>query len=498
MQHDTSKAPSSGARYLRFAALLALTAVWAMPYWHWYIDDTYIYLQFARNLATGHGFSFNPGHITAAVTGPLWVFLIAAGEALTGGQALVAKILSLLAGAAALFVFYNLAKRLLRAEWLVWLATLLFAFDGWWSRTPYSGMESAAGTLIVLSVLLLRMREVDRDFEGFSWSTVAAAVGVLVRPEIIVLLILSWGYRLLLTRRFRGVLVEVGVAALVFSPYAVYALITFGSVVPTTFYAKHDLVPWAQRVVPTLIRTAQILGVAQALQILVVAAGLVLAGRDLLGDRRTWLAWAWLFILPISYIARGLGSLVTSRYLIMMSPLITLFAVLALDTLVTHLPAPRRTLAYGGIALALVAQTLWFQFAVVLPSSQKSMADFGTGWRAMGLAIRDSTPPGAHVAMSAIGIVGYFSDRQVVDMAGLLDPSVLGYPTVDGIPDAGYLKKNGTGFIVLTAPPDTPDPSPAFELMHTTMISSGAGLAATAPAQMRLYRINWAAAPDVK
>jgi len=493
---DVNEATSRGYRYLKWAALLALTLVWAIPYSRWYIDDTYIYLQFARNLATGHGFSFNAGQITPAVTGPLWVFLIAAGEALTGGQLIVARTLSLLAGAGAVFVFFALAKRLLPAEWLAWLGTALFAFDGWWSRTPYSGMESAAGVLVVLGVLLLRLQEEERDFSGFSWSTVLAAVGILVRPEMVVLLALSLGYRWLLTRKFRGVLIEAAIAAAVLSPYVIYALATFGTVVPTTFYAKRDLVPWAQRLVPTLVRTIRILGASQALQILLVGTGLVLAPKKMLGDRRTWLAWTWMLVLPTSYIVRGLGSLVSSRYLIMVSPLITLFALLALDAIVSRLAPGRRRVAYTVVVAVLAAQTLWFQFGVVMPSSMKSMADFDAGWRAMGLAVRDSTPPNAQVAASAMGIVGYYSDRQIVDLGGLLDPKILGYPTVSGLPFAEYLRQHHVSYVVLTEAPGSPDPSPALRLVHVTRLSSGSGLADSSPAEMRLYEVDWAALKD--
>src|SRR5690348_13183272 len=42
------------------------------------LDDSYIHLQFARNLATGHGWSFNPGEPTPGATSPLWVALLAA------------------------------------------------------------------------------------------------------------------------------------------------------------------------------------------------------------------------------------------------------------------------------------------------------------------------------------------------------------------------------------------------------------------------------------
>ncbi len=36
------------------------------------LDDSFIHLQFARNLAEGHGFAYNPGVPVAGSTAPLW------------------------------------------------------------------------------------------------------------------------------------------------------------------------------------------------------------------------------------------------------------------------------------------------------------------------------------------------------------------------------------------------------------------------------------------
>ena len=47
-------------------------------------DDAYITFQFARNLATGGGFAFNPGDPVFGTTTPLFTLLLAATYALFG------------------------------------------------------------------------------------------------------------------------------------------------------------------------------------------------------------------------------------------------------------------------------------------------------------------------------------------------------------------------------------------------------------------------------
>jgi len=40
------------------------------------LDDSWIHLEFARNLARGLGLSYNPGHLVTGSTAPLWTALL--------------------------------------------------------------------------------------------------------------------------------------------------------------------------------------------------------------------------------------------------------------------------------------------------------------------------------------------------------------------------------------------------------------------------------------
>ena len=75
--------------------LLATVLMW--PLRHYLTDDTFIHLQYARNLAAGHGFVFNQGERIYGSTSPLWVALIADGMALGLDGLLVARAIGLIA-----------------------------------------------------------------------------------------------------------------------------------------------------------------------------------------------------------------------------------------------------------------------------------------------------------------------------------------------------------------------------------------------------------------
>src|SRR4051812_27049952 len=55
---------------------------WRTTFWGFPLDDAWIHLQFARNLGTGHGFSYNPGIPVAGSTAPLWTAVLALPAAL--------------------------------------------------------------------------------------------------------------------------------------------------------------------------------------------------------------------------------------------------------------------------------------------------------------------------------------------------------------------------------------------------------------------------------
>ena len=55
------------------------------------LDDSWIHLHFARNLAAGAGFSYNPGTPIAGSTAPLWTLLLGAGGLVVSPSLAMAK-----------------------------------------------------------------------------------------------------------------------------------------------------------------------------------------------------------------------------------------------------------------------------------------------------------------------------------------------------------------------------------------------------------------------
>ncbi len=62
--------------------------------------------------------------------------------------------------------------------------------------------------------------------------------------------------------------------------------------------------------------------------------------------------------------------------------------------------------------------------------------------------LRDHTPPDAVIATQDIGVLAYFSDRRLIDMAGLTEPAVV---PIMHQPEqmAAYIRAQGADYVVI-------------------------------------------------
>ena len=111
-------AEAKNARIRRLA--LAVFAAGCLLFRHSIMDDTFIHLQYARNLRAHGEIAFNHGEPSLGATSPLWMLLLAA----TGPSERAARLLSFAAGAAAVIAFAALARRRLRPAQLKPQATV--------------------------------------------------------------------------------------------------------------------------------------------------------------------------------------------------------------------------------------------------------------------------------------------------------------------------------------------------------------------------------------
>lgn len=126
------------------------------------LDDPWIHLTFAKNLAQYFSFSyFKDEVVTAGSTSPLYTFILSVMFFITGNEMLMSYALGITFFAAASFFFYNLSVIEFDKETIfALLCTGIFIMDKWMNFIADSGMETTLFIFIlILSAYLYRKRK---------------------------------------------------------------------------------------------------------------------------------------------------------------------------------------------------------------------------------------------------------------------------------------------------------------------------------------------------
>jgi hypothetical protein len=193
------------------------------------LDDSWIHLHFARNLAEGLGFAYNPGQPMSGSTAPLWTLLLAAGALVAGATVLMTKTLGVTAAIVAALVLRRVVLGFGVEPSAALVAAVTFSWTGALAWGALSGMEVTLAALLVALALLALARDL-------TWATaVAGALATLARPEAL-LVVPSLALARPLTLRRAAIFLVTTVAVLL--PFVAFSYATVGRPLPATAVAK--------------------------------------------------------------------------------------------------------------------------------------------------------------------------------------------------------------------------------------------------------------------
>lgn len=501
--------PMTRVERIGLLAGLVLAAALMWPIRGYLTDDTYIHLQYARNLASGHGFVFNPGERVYGSTSPLWVALIADGMALGLDGLATARAIGLVATLASIVLFHSLMRRNLRMPALRALATITWAGHAWMIRWSLSGMETPLAVALVLAGFMAFT-------EGKQWGSRPVRTGALwslaalTRPECVFLLLL-WAVLLVAETDSRAGLRRLlyGAAAptVIYGGWLVFARLYFGTFWPNTLSAKTAGGEGFAYVLDTLWRQIKVVGATDA-----VMAG-ALVGAIAFGARRLWprrlaaqrlLPWLWVASVPVLYVVRGVP--VVSRYVLPLMPILAWLAWRGVerwwggDSPETRDRRGAAVLGVGLAALALIQNFAVYRTAV-LPQVRSFSAGLRESLIPIGVWFETHTPPQTVVAAPDIGAVGFFSHRRVVDLAGLVTPAMIPILRRESPEDAvarfAFASFSRPDYVIDRASRewDLDRRSPYRAALAPIMNAAvpNLGIARPGPAVYSVYRVDWAA-----
>jgi hypothetical protein len=456
------------------AALLPLALFVAREWWiagapGLPLDESWIHLQFARNLAAGAGFSYNPGTPVAGSTAPLWTVLLGAGAFVASPSLAMVKAVGVAATLAAALVTRRAALAWGARDDVALVAAIALTWMGPVVWGALSGMEVSLAALLVAAALRAHAR--DRALV----TAVCAALAVLARPEALLLVPFLAAARPLTVRR---VAVFGAVTTALVAPAVLFSLWTAGTPYPATAAAKVEggLVGWLG-------------GVREP-------AALTFFGRPLafFGEWIVWLATThWLLpaalvpallivwrrtgralgMISLVLIAHPLGMALLApyrgpafqegRYSIHLLPLVVLILAVTVGRragggagvpdLRSGIPLSRPRLeeprsgervteqvgdprtstgsasrrpawiraTMGGVWLAIAAATL-------VPAATRyawAVQNINAMQVHLGRWADAELPKTARIALNDIGAIAFFSRREVIDLMGLVTPDII-------------------------------------------------------------------------
>jgi hypothetical protein len=414
------------------------------------LDDAWIHQTFARNLAQLGEWAYTQGQPTAGSTSPFWTIILSVGYLLRSGP----YIWTFLINALFLFALGVVGEKLARSSNPGYspsfpMIGIFLIFEWHFTWAAVSGMETVLFTLIGLLLFWVGLSNIKGHWllAGF-----LAGLSIWVRPEGATFLgVLIWFLIFRSTERKKFIpnlgLLILGVLIFVI-PYIIFNISLSGMIFPNTFQAK-------QTEYAILLQQSIFLRIWSLFLLPFKGVGIILLPgfifqiiRDI--HEHSWwnlgiVIWflgfilIYAFRLPVTY--------QNGRYIIPTMAIPIIFGTLGTFTLLERIRTSRfgfvieniwRWTIYGILVVFFLAGARTYASDVAIIETE--MVDTSK-W------IAENTPSGSLIAAHDIGALGFFGDRPILDLAGLVTPEVIPFMRDEEMLDT-YIHEKGAKYLM--------------------------------------------------
>ena len=469
------------------------------------LDDAWIHAQFARNLATGQGFSYTGTRWVAGSTAPLWTVVLAIGYFVLRNAVLAAAVWGTLLQAATAYYAARLVELLGAPRMLCYVCATASATVPVIVWGAVSGMEVPLASALLLAGLFYYLQD---DGPGRHRGTALVGLAALARPETLVMVasmpVIELFRRGSAMERAKGATASALLGAAMVAPAVLLSYATIGRPLPTTFYVKSG--PGVVRAANTqdaalakrnlgtfgplaLKNFAIILREQLSVAALFVPLGLVACFR------RRPVAGS-LFLLALTVVPFAMGSVAPQRlkpdnvrYVGQLVAVAVPVSILGVAWLVRRRTAFATSVSFGLVCFIAVRTV---EGAGAYATSVKNIEELHV---TAGRWLREHLPGKSLIAVNDVGAIAYFSGHRVLDLEGLVSPEALEYR---GLSDRGLrLAMAARPAYVVIFPfwyPDIAARSDLFAEIHRFTISDNR---ISAGNEMVVYRTPWTALSSV-
>ncbi len=505
---------------------LALTPVRGLAMTTWIIDDTFINMQVARNIALGHGFTFDGIHPTNGAPF-LWTYLTSLNHLIfplwTAVKATFME--SAFFGVLAAMGCYAIAWTLTRSKMAAWLAFLLAALTANACLEAMNGMDTALFTFLtvagVAAYLGIGTARVRNRFLAGCIGGLPVGLAILTRGDglfiamAIGLCLLADAWRQRKQPRpalqyLAGFCVASGACLAVLM---VWGIVHAGSPFPANQVGRREIalqwhgatngisLPKYFKVVGwNIFQLEQLMTVAGGSTLLLLASLLFLSGKP---ATRTFAAVTGL------YCALFLGTLVAYQWyfpdlhgLRYINPSIHLLLIALAVLLATLFEGKWRGLALALITAAVLALS-WYGFVTAL--RRIGWMNDGLTWTGFATESQQARfwdfyewtnahiPKGSVIGVRDNGRFALFTGLPVQDLSGVIDPTVSRKLREGGAALSAYLRQGHVEYLWIPSLDQREDP--LYQELHQYLTLEPVPGAPTSIWQENLYHIHWNPVP---
>jgi arabinofuranosyltransferase len=401
--------------------------------WGWWwgaglVDDAYIFLRYADNVAHGSGMVFNPGERVEGFSSPAWAGLLTIARVVSPHIESAALLLGGATGAGLAFlVVYALTRPdaagrdrwtgVLLALGLVSLPAVVF-----WS---FSGMDHPFFTLLVTAALVTSLADMDAQRVSAGTALLLAAA-MIARPEGVLLagwigLFFSARHGRIDTQWLRRIVLPLGLAGIAPLLMIIARYLYFGSLLPNTLYAKVTPDTW-ERLARGAVYLRRCLRAHVPLLAIGGAVGVAAWRLRVLPARETAFLGGWIVLWSLYLEYQGGDHFAMFRFFLPVLPAVVILIGLLWRSVRAHTTPAWRVAFHGGMVAAFALSIAW---SMAIDGRRAILEPrLSAAWGKAGRWIAQHTDPDTLVATDVIGAIGYYSQRRIVDMLGLVDPVV--------------------------------------------------------------------------
>lgn len=392
------------------------------------LDDAWIHQTYARNLAQSGTWSFVPGKVSGGSTSPLWTILLSLGYWISESFAWVWTHVLSIAALSLLVVLLVKILGIYQIQSTSRILPFVFLVGLEWhlNWAVASGMETILYCLGICTLMVLLFSEQPK------WVWIGFLLGLLlwIRPDGLTILgpIFMIGM-VELTRsklKFRellpGVIGFAGLAA----GYLLLNQLTTGNIFPNTFYAKQMeyqalwTLPLPQRVL-------------NEFQVLVIGPGIAVLPGFLYVlywsiKTKDWKLIAfilWGIGVGVLYAIRLPVTYQHGRYMIPVLPVYLVSGYLGSMKILERIlkESTQRLIQFGFSSLVILSSIGFYLLGI--STFRQDVETINMLMVEPAKMIAETTQKTDVIAVHDIGAMGYFSDREIIDLAGLVNPEVI-------------------------------------------------------------------------